>query len=157
MSRIETEIWEPVPDKPGHIQYVGQRKASEVFQNLENFLREENIYPDEYFLPNQDFDDKPDLEMPRIADIFCYAQWGGSEGVYLEVEFAVKHPTENRYTRVNFASGKTLGESSEDFDRMQYIAGRIYKAFTSEGCESSRFVAVPDGKKSDGEKDEIKS
>lgn len=32
MSRIETEIWEPVPDKPGRIQYVGQRKVSEVFQ-----------------------------------------------------------------------------------------------------------------------------
>lgn len=157
MSRIETEIWEPVPDKPGLIKYVGQRKVSEVFQDLENFLREENIYPNEYFSLNWDFDNRPDLEMPHVEDIICYAQWGGSEGVYLEVEFAVKHPTENRYTRVNFASGKTLGESSEDFDRMQYLAGRIYKAFTSEGCESSRYVAVPDGKKSDGETDEIKS
>lgn len=89
MSRIETEIWEPVPDQPGHVQYIGQRKVSEVFQDLENFLREENIYPDEYFLLNWDFENKLDSEMPRIADIFCYAQWGGSEGIYLEVEFAV--------------------------------------------------------------------
>ena len=138
MSRIETEIWEPVPDKPGCVQYARQRKVYEVFQDLENFLRAENIYPDEYFLLNWDFENKLDSEMPRVEDIFCYAQWGGSEGVYLEVEFAVKHPTENRYMRVNFASGKTLGESSEDFDRMQYIAGRIYKAFTNEGFQSSR-------------------
>ena len=133
MRRIETEIWEPVPNQPGCVQYVGQRKVSEVFLELENFLREENIYPDEYFLLNRDFDNNPDLTMPHIKDIFCYAQWGGNEGVFFEVEFAVKHPTEKRYIRVNFASGKTLGESSEDFDRMQYIAGRIYKAFTTEG------------------------
>lgn len=95
--------------------------------------------------------------MPHVEDIICYAQWSGSEGIYLEVEFSIKHPTENRYVRVIFASGKTLGESSKDFDRMQYIAGRIYKAFTSEGCESSRYVVVPDGKKSDGEKGEIES
>lgn len=25
MSRIETEIWEPHPDKKGMLQYVGQR------------------------------------------------------------------------------------------------------------------------------------
>lgn len=132
MSRIETEIWEPVPDKPGCVQYVGQRKVSDVFQDLENFLREENIYPDEYFLLNHDFDDNLDLEMPHVEDVICYAQWGGSEGVYLEVELSVKHSTENRYTRVIFASGKTLGESNEDFDRMQYIAGRIYRAFTTD-------------------------
>lgn len=93
-----------------------------MFEELVNFLREENIYSDEYFLLNHYFDNKQDLDMPRIADIFCYAQWGGSEGVYLEIKFAVKHPTENRYTCVNFASGKTLGESSQAFDLMQCIA-----------------------------------
>ena len=133
MSRIETEIWEPVPDKPGYVQYVGQRKVSEVFQDLENFLREENLYPDEYFLLSHDFCREPDQKMPRIRDVICYAQWGGSEGVYLEVELLAKHPIENQYVRVNFASGKTLDESGKDFDRMQYIAGRIYKAFTNEG------------------------
>lgn len=147
MSRIETEIWEPVPDKPGCMQYVGQRKVCEVFQDLENFLREENIYPDEYFSLNWDFERNPDAKMPHVEDIICYAQWGGSEGVYLEVEFAVKHPIENRYTRVIFASGKTLGESSKDFDRMQYIAGRIYKAFTHEGFVPSRYSAMSDNKK----------
>ena len=138
MSRIETEIWEPVPDKPGCVQYVGQRKASEVFEDLECFLREENLYPDEYFLLNFDFKRDGNQKIPRIADVICYAQWGGNEGVYLEVEFLAKHPNRDDFSRVNFASGKTLGESSEDFDRMQYIAGRIYKAFTSEGFVSSR-------------------
>ena len=34
MSRIETEIWEPHPDKKGMLQYVGQRKTEDVFREL---------------------------------------------------------------------------------------------------------------------------
>jgi hypothetical protein len=60
----------------------------------------------------------------------CYAQWGGSEGVYLEVDFLAWDENEHLYKQINFATGKTLGETNEDFDRMQYIAGCIYRAFT---------------------------
>lgn len=137
MSRIETEIWENVPEQPGRMKYVGQRNVSEVFRDLETFLREENLYPDEYFMLNRDFERSDEQKMPRVMDVVCYAQWGGSEGIYLEVDLWIKHPTEDRYFRVNFATGKTLCESSEDYDRMQYIAGRIYKAFTHEGHNRS--------------------
>lgn len=140
MSRIDTQIWKPHPEKPGYVCYVGQRKASEVFAELEAFLKEENIYPDEYFLMT-DFE-LPDMDFPK-GNIRCYAQWGGSEGIYLEVDVLVPADDKNPSRTVNFATGKTLDDSSEAFDRMQYIAGRIYKAFCGDGVTSPRYCIVP--------------
>lgn len=131
MSIIETEIWERHPEKRGCIRYVGQRKAEDVFNELTEYLKKEEIYPDEYFLLGRQFENGSVI--PRVEDVICYAQWGGSEGVYLEVEFVIQKENDKSYKRVNFATGKTLGETGEDFDRMQYIAGCIYKAFTNEG------------------------
>lgn len=126
MGIIKTEVWEPVPGKPGYVRYICQRNAMEVFHDLENYLKKENLYPDEYFLLNEEY--RKDSFFPQARDIMCYAQWGGSEGVYLEVELVVKSSTDRSYKRVNFATGKTLGETDADYDRMQYIAGCIYKA-----------------------------
>lgn len=140
MSRINTQIWEPHPEKPGYVRYVGQRKMDEVFAELEAFLKEENIYPDEYFLMT-DFD-RSDMEFPK-GSIRCYAQWGGSEGIYLDVDILVPADDKNPAKTVNFATGKTLDDSAEAFDRMNYIAGRIYKAFCGDGFVSSRYCIVP--------------
>ncbi len=131
MSIIETEIWESHPERKGCVCYVGQRKAEDVFNDLTEYLKKEKIYPDEYFLLNRHFEGG--AVIPRVEDVICYAQWGGSEGIYLEVEFVIRNESGDSSVRVNFATGKTLGETGEDFDRMQYIAGCIYKAFTNEG------------------------
>ena len=141
MGIIETEIWEPHPEKKGCLRYVGQRKAEEVFNELSQYLKEENIYPDEYFLLNHRF--HSGVLIPHVEDFICYAQWGGSEGIYLEVEFVVEKSDGRSCERINFATGKTLGESGEDYDRMQYIAGRIYRAFTDDAFRSSRYMVVP--------------
>lgn len=45
-------------------------------------------------------------------------------------------PGSNNVEWRRFATGKTLEETSQAFDRMQYIAGRIYKALTREGTPS---------------------
>lgn len=141
MSRIETEIWEPHPDKKGMLQYVGQRKTEDVFRELETFLQEENIYPDEYLSMDIHFSDRYPL-FPQMRDIICYAQWGGSEGIYLEVDLLIRDAANNKNESVHFVTGKTLEESQEAYDRMQYIAGCIYKAFTEEGFVSSRYVIL---------------
>ena len=86
MSVIETQIWEEIPDKKGYVRYVGQRKLVEVFNELEAYLKKEGICPEEYFLPTHDA--QPDTLFPR-GDIRCYAQWGGSEGIYIELEVLV--------------------------------------------------------------------
>ena len=122
---IETEIWEEHPEKPGYVRFVKTRKVSEVFKELVQRMEENGMMPDEYFLLSSKFDEKSD--MPRDAYFFAYAQWGGNEGVYLEVEMM----SENE--KQHFATGKTLGETESDYDRMQAIAGFIYKSFAGFG------------------------
>ena len=142
MSVIETQIWEEIPEKKGYVRYVGQRKLIEVFNELEAYLKKEGICPEEYFLPTHEA--QPDTLFPR-GDIRCYAQWGGSEGIYIELEVLVGATKDSPYKIVHIATGKILDESAAAYDRMQYIAGRIYKAFCGEGFQPSRYCIVDSG------------
>lgn len=146
MKLIETQIWEPVPEKPGYVRCVGQRKAKEVFNELELSLKEVGLYPDEYFLIDRDFD-CDDMEFPPLEDFYCYAQWGGSEGIYIEVDLVTQDQATKTYKRKNFATGKTLMEDGDSFDRMQYIAGYIYKLFMGEKNTPARYIMIPGEKK----------
>ena len=138
MSIIETQIWEDVPDKKGYVRCVGQRKMQEVFAELEAFLKKEDIYLDEYLLLS---DDSPDALFPK-GDIRCYAQWGNSEGIYIELEVLTKATKDTPARWVHVATGKTLDQTSEGYDRMQYIAGRIYKAFCGDNFQSPRYLIL---------------
>ncbi len=122
---IETELWEPVPDKPYQVRFVKTRTAYEVFKELEATMKANNMMPDEYFLLSHRIDEKS--LMPKDASFIAYAQWGGNEGVYLEVKMISSDGQQH------FATGKTLGETEEDYDRMQAIAGFIYKSFAGFG------------------------
>lgn len=141
MKRIETKIWKPHPEKKGVLQYVGQRKTQDVFKDLENLLKEEDLYPEEYFLMTHGFEDKYPL-FPRMLDCFCYANWGGSEGTYLEVELLIENEKEREWEQVHFATGKTLRESTEALERMQYIACKIYQAFMGSDFTPSRYMIL---------------
>ena len=123
---------------------MGKRKLVEVFNELEAYLKKEDIYPEEYFL--QTHDARPDTLFPR-GDIRCYAQWGGSEGIYIELEVLVGATKDSSYKIVHIATGKTLDESAEAYDRMQYIAGRIYKAFCGEEFQPSRYCIIDSSEK----------
>lgn len=140
MCRIETEIWEKHPEKKGMVRYVGQRKTADVFKELEDFLKEEEIYPDEYLLMAHNFEVEHPL-FPCTDDVICYANWGGSEGIYLDVDLVVRDE-KNQYQTVHFVTGKMLDDSPEAFDRMQYIAGRIYKAFMGDRFYPTRYMIV---------------
>lgn len=140
---IETQIWNKIPEQPGKVEYAGQRKIGEVFKDLCDFLKAENIYPEEYFLLNSRLNEEDDF--PE-CDVECYAQWGGNEGIYLEVILAI-YNRETGAKRISFATGKTLDETGAAYDRMQYIAGRIYKAFCGEGFIPARYMIIPDQKK----------
>ena len=122
---IETEIWESDPEKKGLLRFVKTKKVCDVFKELETTMKANNMMPNEYFLLSPRFDEKS--LMPRDAHIIAYAQWGSNEGVYLEVE------TISANGKQHFATGKTLGETEEDYDRMQAIAGFIYKSFAGFG------------------------
>ncbi len=152
MERIETVAWEPIPDKPDYVRKRGPRKVSDVFAELEAALKSANLYPDEYFVLDKDFADE-NMLCPEFEDVICYAQWGGNEGIYLEVDIVYRNEETDTYVRKNFATGKTLSDDSRSYDRMQYIAGYIYKLFMGDKQIPARYMIV--GKKEVGLREQL--
>lgn len=130
IKKIELEIWEPHPEKKGMVRFVKCRKMKEVFDELYASLKENNLLPDEYFLLSMRAEG---AEVPRDASVRVYTQWGSNEGIYIDVDFECSDGK-----TVRFATGKTLDETSEAYDRMNFIAGFIYKSFHGEGYSASR-------------------
>ena len=81
---IEIVIWEPVPDKPGYVRKAGMRTIGEIFKELSQRLKENNLWPDEYFQVTTDWD--YDIPFPEFHWISCFAVTGGSEGHYIHIE-----------------------------------------------------------------------
>lgn len=50
-----------------------------------------------------------------------------------------------KHNMVHFITGKTLEVSEHAFDRMQYIAGYIYRLFMGNGVDHSRYMLVRKG------------
>lgn len=140
MSRIETEIWEPVKEKAGRVRYVGPKKAVAVFKEMKRILKEEGLLPQEYFLINSCLNNEG-INFPKADDIICYTRWGGNEGIYFDVDI-VTRDEQNKRKIVNFVTGKTLEESTEAYDRMQYIAGYIYRLLMGDGVLHSRYMIL---------------
>lgn len=145
MKVIETCIYEPIPDKPGYVRNVGARKAKEVFKELKKMLEEAELLPDEYFLLDTKFDNEKAL-FPEMVNVFAYANWGSSEGIYLDVYVFGYDGQHDEIQRFHFATGKTLSDDSDSFDRMQYIAGYIYKLFMGFYQMSARYRLISNGK-----------
>ena len=127
MKQIELEKWENSPDNPRQSVYAGQRKAQEVFAELEYRLESVGMLPDEYFLLDREWENG--REIPKDAVIFSTVQYGGSEGIYLDV--SISWHEESKKNIKSFATGKTLGESESHLDRMYLTASAINKALYS--------------------------
>lgn len=137
MERIELDIWEPVPDKPGRVRQIGMRTAQEVFEELRQRLESTGYLPDEDFSINYEWENG--REIPKDADIFCTTDYGGSEGIWIDVY--LKWYEENKPITKTFATGKTLGESESDLDRMFLISSAITKAFHSDSVHA-RYIQI---------------
>ena len=105
MKQIEFERWEQDTENPRKLKYAGQRTAEDVFQELKARLESTGYLPDEYLL--LDIRWQNGREMPRDADFFCRTDYGGSEGIYLDV-FLYWDENGQRKTE-HFMTGKTLG------------------------------------------------
>ena len=136
MEPIELSRREPSPENPRQMQYAGQRTAQEVFEELKHRLEGMGYLPDEYFLMNRDWENG--REIPRGADIFCTTDYGGSEGVYLDV--SLQWYENDRTVTRNFITGKTLGETGADLDRMFLISSAITKAFHGDRGTYARYL-----------------
>ena len=138
MKQIEFERWELDAENPCKLKYAGQRKAEDVFHELEARLDSIGYLPDEYLLLDNRWQNG--REMPRDAGFFCKTDYGGSEGIYLDV-FLEWYEDSQRRTE-HFMTGKTLGESGTDMDRMFLIPSAITKAFRGDNSVHARYMVV---------------
>ena len=138
MKTIELDKWEPSEEDPRKLKCAGQRTAQEVFEELKYRLEGMGYLPDEYFLLAQEWENG--REIPQDADIFCTTDYGGSEGVYLDV-YLKWYENGQPVTR-SFITGKTLGDTGADLDRMLLISSAITKAFHGDGGTYARYMRL---------------
>ena len=138
MKQIEFERWEPDAENPRRLTYAGQRTAEDVFHELEAQLDSVGYLPDEYF--SMDWRWEHGRQIPKGADFFCKTDYGGSEGIYLDM-FLEWYEDSQRRTE-HFMTGKTLGESGADMDRMSLISAAITKAVRGDNSVHVRYMVV---------------
>ena len=144
MDIIELEKWEPSEADPRKLKYAGQPLAQEVFAELRHRLDGMGCLPDEYFLLDSYWRDG--REIPKDADIFCTTDYGGSEGIYLDIY--LKWYEDGRPITKSFIIGKILGESNNDLDRMFLTASAVTKAFHGDRATHDRYM-LADGVEED--------
>lgn len=138
MDTIKLERWKPVSENSNILEYAGPRTAEEVFQELKHRLEGMGYLPDEYFLLNIYWQNG--REIPQDADIVCTTGYGGSEGIYLDIYLTWRE--DNNPVRERFITGKTLGESGSDLDRMFLIASAVTKAFHGDHATPTRYMKI---------------
>ena len=141
MKPIELARWKPSANDPKKMEYDGQRAAQEVFEELRDRLKDVGYLPDEYFLLDPEWEDG--REIPKGADVFCTTDYGDSEGVYLDV-YLKWHKEDGSPVTKSFITGKTLGESGVDLDKMFLISSAITKAFHGDGSEYTQYLKLKD-------------
>ena len=135
MEIVELERWKPSADDPHKLEYAGQRTGREVFAELKQRLESLGLLPDEYFLIGSNWEHGE--EIPEDADMFVTTDYGGSEGIYLDIN--IKWYEDNEPVIKSFATGKTLGETGADLDRMFLISSAITKAFHGDRGQYERY------------------
>ena len=123
------------------------RSGQEVYEELKHRLEGMGYLPDEYFLLDDVWEDGKVI--PRDADLFCTTDYGASEGIYLDVRL-IWYGEDGKPVIKTFATGKTLGESGSDMDRMFLISSAITKAFHGEHGAYARLQRLEDGTKAEG-------
>ena len=140
MELIEFDRWRPSVDNPRKLEYVGQRTAQEVCEELKHRLEGQGYLPDEYFLLRDKWQNG--REIPRDADLFCTVDYGESEGVYVDVYLKWYDEKRQKNVTESFIVGKTLGENGNDLDRMFLTASAITKAVHGDHATHSRYRKI---------------
>lgn len=141
LNTIEVDKWVS-SEKKGMVKHAGMISPQEAFDVLEAHLKSVGLMPDEYFQSNAyAWDDVK--ELPNYMRASCDVNWGGSEGIYLDISLLYRD--ENReIQRFYFATGKTLGETGDDFLRMSRIAAECSMMLNGRG-EKVRFYEEEKG------------
>ena len=129
---IDCGIWTE-PDEQNRIRKIDMRTFQEVFDELKSRLEDAGLIPDEYF--NMSSSIRDNEKMPDFNEAICHVNYGGSEGIYLNIILAYTDNNEKRTHFKDFATGKTLGETTADYYRMSLIAGECSMLLNGNGCK----------------------
>lgn len=129
-NTIETQRWSE-PDEQRCVKMIGMRTFGEVFEDLKSKLEQNGMIPDEYLLLNSSIN--KDTPLPSFNEAICHVNFGGSEGIYMEIDLPYRDES-GQPQMTHFATGKTLGETVEDFYRISLIAGECSMLLNGEGC-----------------------
>lgn len=127
IKTIDTELWS-LPDENHRVKMIGRKTFNELFEELHVHLEKNNLLPDEYFIISTDVDDA-NVQVPEFRQALCNTDFGESEGIYTDV---VLRTSEGN---IHFATGKTLGETADDFYRMTRIGAEISLMLNGRGNE----------------------
>lgn len=130
LKTLEVDRWEP-SEKKGMLKHVGMISPQEAFDVLDEHLKKSGMLPDEYFSPNS-WAWKGVNELPDYVQASCTVNWGGNEGIYLDISLLYRDE-QQQLQRFNFATGKTLGTSGDDFLRMSRIAAECSMMLNGRG------------------------
>ena len=138
MKPIELELWKQDQEDQHQFKYAGQPVAEAVFIELGQRLEGMGLMPDEYFLMDREWENG--REIPKGADVFVTTDYGESEGIYLDGY--LKWYEDDKLVTKPFFTGKTLGETGADLDRMFLISSAITKAFHGDYGQYARYVKL---------------
>lgn len=114
IQTIDSDRWSE-PNEENRVKHIGMIPAKEAFDRLYTHLQAKNMLPDEYFLfSERDFPNN--AELPEFRSAVCHTDFGGSEGIYIDIDLICKDRS------VHFITGKTLDESADSFFLMSRIA-----------------------------------
>ena len=129
IKTIETDRYENMDDGI-HVKHVGMIKAQDAFDQLKAHLEKVGLLPDEYFDSNA-WSWKGEQELPNYIRASCDVNWGGSEGIYFDISLLYRE--NNEIKRFNLATGKTLGETGDDYLKMSRIAAECSMMLNGRG------------------------
>lgn len=89
---IEICRYEPDPENPPYLRYLGNRTVGEVYRELVERLEADGLLPEEYFdvVYESPVRRRLDAEFPRYRVLACYPVTGRSEGHYIHVDAFVE-------------------------------------------------------------------
>ena len=135
MAKIQTfelDRWSE-PDENHRVKHIGMADAKKTFDKLKTHLEMKGLLPDEYFL----YSDELSGELPEFEEALCIPNFGSSEGIYLDISLACRDSEGSRYFQ-SFATGKTLGETADDYFRMFRIAAECSLILNGRGFSYER-------------------
>ncbi len=135
IKSFEVDRWSE-KDGKGRVKHVGMLKTGEVFEMLKEHLLSKDMLPDEYFLMSQN-DWNEDRELPEYDYALCVPNYGGSEGIYLDISLVYQDEQE-RTRHLRFATGKTLEESADAFLKMARIAAECSLMLNGRGSRYTK-------------------